>query len=292
MLTRVPGSVILTLLSLFFFSGCSAVPYKYGSGFEKQDVLQLRAGEAQIERGRPNDFVDGLGHYFLSLPSKLLLWNWQVDNHDISGETEVALQQYLAVNGLANVKVRLNQYAPGGEWRRLVKNTGMPGFFRYTFGVLATSFYTILPGRAFGGDHYNPYTNTINLYSDHSAIAMHEGGHAKDFARRSRWFKGWYSLMGILPFMPLYQEGVATGDTIGYLRQEKKIEEEKDAYKILYPAFSTYIAGEGLRWVRVDMWATYLAQLTVAVPGHIIGRIKAANVDIVPLDSAVPTGTE
>lgn len=264
---------------LFVVSGCATVPYKYGKGLERPDTLPLRQGEAQIERGRPVGFLDGLGHYVLSLPSKLILWNWQVDNHDVSGETEVELQKYLADNGLANVKVRLNQYAPGAEWRRLIKNTGMPGLFRYTFGVLTTSFYTIMPGRAFGGDYYNPYTNTINIYSDNRAIAMHEGSHAKDFARHGRWGKGWYALLRILPGAPLYQEAVATGDTIGYLRQEHKPEAEKEAYEILYPAYSTYITGEGLRWTRVDMWMAYLAQLTLAVPGHIVGRIKAANVD-------------
>ena len=41
-------------------------------------------------------------------------------------------------------------------------------------------FYTIFPGRVFGGDRYNPFTNTINLYSDHPSIALHEAAHAKD----------------------------------------------------------------------------------------------------------------
>ena len=56
---------------------------------------------------------------------------------------------------------------------------------------IANMFYTAFPERIFaafpfigGGDHYNPYTNTINIYSDHRAIVLHEGGHAKDFARR------------------------------------------------------------------------------------------------------------
>ena len=79
--------------------------------------------------------------------------------------TEASILEYLDANGLCNVKVRLNQYAPGGEWSRLVRNGEMPMAWRWTLGMLSVVFYTIIPERVFaglqGGDHYNPYTNTI-----------------------------------------------------------------------------------------------------------------------------------
>lgn len=229
-----------------------------------------------METGRSVPVLDGLGHYLFSLPSKLLLLNWQIDNHDISPETEQALRQYLTENHLENVKIRINQYAPGGEWHRLINNTGMPGFFRFTIGALSAGIYTILPGRLFGGDSYNPYTNTINLYSDSTPVALHEAAHAKDFTNRSRKFRGWYALMGILPFMPLYQEAKATGDVIGYTREQDLITSEKDAYQTLYPAYATYIAGEGIRWLTLDPWAGITITLAVTIPAHIAGRIKAS----------------
>jgi len=268
-------------LALLLLSGCAAVPYQYTENIEAPNLLELRPGEAQIERGRPVAFVDGIGHYFFSLPSKLILWNWRVDNHNVSAETEAALSAYLAANDLDNVKVRINQYAPGGEWRRLVLNRSINGFWRYTFGVIATTFYTIKPGRVFGGDNYNPYTNTINIYSDHSSIAVHEGAHAKDFATREH--KGSYAAARMIPLFPLYQEAVATGDAIGYVRDRELPEEERKGYKILYPAYGTYIAGEGLglaSWFTPISYPVQLGvQLGVAIPGHIVGRIKAANID-------------
>jgi hypothetical protein len=273
-----PGffSILLLLWSL---TGCATVPYHYGSGRERADFRPIRPAETQIDRGRPVPLVDGAGHYIVSLPSKLILLNWQVDNHRISAETETMLADYLAANELTGVKVRLNQYAPGGEWRRLFKNREMPGFFKYTVGLLTTSFYTVLPGRLFGGDNYNPYTNTISLYSDHPAIALHEAAHAKDFAAKSRGFRGWYAFIRLLPLMPLWQEAKATGDTVGYTIEERMTEEQKKSYKVLYPAYATYIAGEGLRWVSLDLWVSYAVQMAVAVPGHITGRIKAARVE-------------
>lgn len=276
--------LVMLLLALTLFSGCMAVPYTYTQEVEGGDVLALRTGEEQVHRGRPNAFVDGLGHYLFSLPSKLILWNWNIENHDISPETEAHLRDYLAANDLANVKVRINEYAPGGEWSRLVRNREVGGFWRYTLGVLTTVSYTIFPGRVFGGDHYNPFTNTINLYSDHASIALHEGAHAKDFAQRE--YKGWYAFLRMLPLVPLHQEGLATGDTLGFHYDRDEREERKDDYRVLYPAYGTYIAGEGLSAASWFGPVAYPVQLgvmaAVAIPGHIVGRIKAAGVDDEP----------
>lgn len=274
---------LLYACTVFFIVGCAVKPYTYNDGLEGPLTLELQEGESQIERGRPVAFVDGLGHYFFSLPSKLVLLNPDINNHNISFETEDSITQYLADNGLHNVKVRLNQYAPGAEWRRLIFNSEMPGFFRFTIGAISTSLYTIFPERVFGGllggDHYNPYTNTINLYSDSAAVALHEAAHAKDFISRSRGFKGWYSMMRILPLVPLYQEGKATGDAIGYTVDKEMGETEEDTYKTLYPAYMTYVAGEGLRWVAVEPWVSLGIQFAVAIPGHIVGNIRAATRD-------------
>jgi hypothetical protein len=269
------------MLSAYLLSGCATVPYSNGQDIERPNTLNLRPNEPQIERGRPNRFIDGLGHFVLSIPSKVLLLNWHVDNHNISQTSEDMLKRYLADNDLHNVKVRLNQYAPGAEWSRLFRNRSVGAGWRFTLGIISLMNYTIFPGRLFGGDEYNPYTNTIHLYSDHSAIALHEAGHAKDFTERK--YKGSYSALRMLPLVPLYQEALATGDAIGYFREKELAEEEKNAYKILYPAYGTYVGGEAFRWVQwwVDLppWAEYAVRYGSAIPGHILGRGKAFSVD-------------
>ena len=272
--------IISLILVLCLIAGCATIPYEYGEEIENELTYKLRDEEPQIERGRPVAFVDGLGHYVLSLPGKLILWNWKVDNHDISPETEEKLKQYLAENDLHNVKVRLNQYAPGAEYRRLFQNKAVGAGWRYTLGLITVTFYTILPGRAFGGDNYNPYTNTINIYSYHPSIVIHEGGHSKDMAKRT--YKGSVSALRVLPLVPLYQEAVATGDAIGYDRDKCLVEEEKEDYKILYPAYGTYIAGEGLQWVDVSIWVSYAVSFAAALVGHAVGRTKAVFVEEQP----------
>lgn len=262
-----PGCIALALLATY---GCATVPYRYGANIETPNTLRLREDEPQIERGRRVWVVDFLGNVF-GIPSKLLLLHWKVDRHFISAETEAALADYLAANDLRNVKVRLNQYAPAGEWSRLVRNRAVGVGWRATLGTLSMIFYTVLPGRLFGGDNYNPYTNTINLYSDLPAIALHEGGHAKDFAPR-RW-KGTYAFLYALPFFALYPEARATGDALGYLKAEGLAAREKEAYKVLYPAYATYVGGSFSDYFPYP--GVYLGPVLV---GHAVGRVKAAQV--------------
>lgn len=276
--------LLVGALAVTFLAACATAPYEFGSGIESGGTLPLRPDELQMERGRPHRLLDGLGHYVLSLPSKLILLNWQVDNHAISAEIEQALCVYLEENDLLNTKIRLNQYAPGNEWSRLVRNRNINGFWRYTVGVLTVAVYTALPQRAFGGDNYNPFTNTVNLYSDDRAIALHEAGHAKDFAQRDA--KGFYAALRILPLVPLFQEAKATGDAIGYERVLGGSDDEKHAYRALYPAYGTYLGGEAARWVAGPFWVPYALAAAGAVPGHVIGWVRSLFVPDRPAPDA------
>lgn len=277
---RLAGVLVVGLLAV----GCISTPYEYSRDVDGELTLRLRPGESQIERGRPNAFLDGVGHYLISLPSKILLLHWNVNDHHISPETEAALRVYLEENDLHSVKVRLNQYAPGDEWRRLAANRDVGAFWRWTLGLLSNTFYTILPGRFFagllGGDSYNPYTNTISLYSDSIPIALHEAGHAKDFAERSnRHWRGAYAAMRILPLAPLWQEGVATSDALSFLYEKDDTAGRKSAYRILYPAYGTYVGSVGGDYGRYlplgPGWVGFAIAYGPVVVGHVVGQSVA-----------------
>lgn len=265
--------VVNLIFTLIFLQSCATVPYTYQGELHPAKPPTIAEGESQISRGEPNIIADSLGHYFFSLPEKLILWNWNMGNHDISPETEAFLADYLKSNDLTDVKIRLNEYAPLDEFSRLTKNNSVGAGWRYTLGILVWAFDTILPGRIFGGDNYNPFTNSVNLYSDHIAVALHEAGHAKDFAGRN--WKGSYAAFRIIPLVPLYNEAIASDDAVSYLKEKNYCAKEVDAYKVLYPAYSTYIGGElvGLTPVKD------LVGLALVIPGHIAGRIKASNTE-------------
>ncbi len=292
--------LLLLLLIAVLQGACATTPYAPAVAPESELTLLLRDGEPQIERGRPHAWVDGFGHYFFSLPAKLILLDWRIDNHDISVETEQALREYLASNELCNVKVRLNQYAPGGEWQRLFRNREMPGGWRYTLGVLSVVFYTIFPERLFagfpfigGGDHYNPYTNTISLYSDRRPVALHEGAHAKDFAlQEGRHWKGFYAGSRAVPFagllVALWQEAVATNDALGYDAAHGEAADMRRAYRSLYPAYGTYLGGTAQQGASffTGGWVLYAIQYGTIVVGHAVGQTRALFVPDDPVEAS------
>ena len=253
--------------------GCASVPYQPGQNLVRQDTLRLRPAEPQVERGEPYWLIDGVG-WVLGIPGKIILWNRKVENHHVTTNTQEHLAGYLADNDLGQVKVRINQYAPHRDWSRLFRNKRVGWGWRYTIGVFAELYHTIIPGRLIGGDYYDPYTDTIHIFSDVPAVVLHEGGHAKDFAESDH--PGSYAALGLLPFTSLYFEKEATTDVIRYLRAHGTAEEERDAYKILFPAYGTYVGSElGI----LAAPAAPVLYVTGVLCGHVAGRIEAANVD-------------
>ena len=247
-------------------SGCATTPYKCGSTQRYITSPELAARtQPQIELGRPNVVIDSLG-WVWGIGAKLTLFDRRVENHRIDARTEAEIAAYLQENELSTVKVRLNQYRPLDDWGRLRANKSVGAGWRYTFGAMSVLGETILPGRVFGRDHYNPFTNTIHLYSNVPALALHEAGHSKDYARR-KW-KGTYAAIYFLPFAPLSQEAVATNDALSYIVANRDLEAQQEAYEILYPAYGTYVGNA----ISGPVPHGYFIGL---IGGHIAGRWKS-----------------
>lgn len=258
----------LVLLSLAL-GGCATTPYRYGVETVHSKAEQYPPMAQQVYQGAPHRVLDAADWYWPnSLLAKLLLWNSDIDSHEISAQTIDVMRRYLACNDLGHVQVLVNRYAPGNQWLRLFRNRSVGAGWRYTLGLLSVSLYTILPGRFFGGDAYNPYTNTIYLYSDDESVALHEAGHAKDFA--SRKYKGLHAALYALPFAALYYEARATSDALGYSLAEAEAAQLKEEYRTLYPAYSTYVGGNLLPNNPVGLLGV--------IPGHIVGGVRAAAV--------------
>jgi len=230
-----------------------------------------RDGEPQIERGESRPLIDAFG-WVWGIPSKIILWNRRVENHNVSPQTQQTIENYLAENKLDEIKVRINQYRPIDDWKRLTRHKGVAWPWRYTFGTVTVLGETIFPGRLFGGDHYNPYTGTIHLYSDLASVAIHEGGHAKDFARRS--YPGTYAAAYAVPLVPLWHERIATNDALAYFEMNGDRQIQMEAYHVLYPAYGTYVGG-GLSNLYPP-WGTplYIGGL---LSGHALGRWQTSN---------------
>ncbi len=270
---------VWTLLPAFALlllgTGCATVPYRIGQPINYIEGTPLSEGESQIMYGNSWGAADHIVGWVWpgSLLSKLVLLNYKVDSHLVSEESVEVLRDYLALNSLTNVKVRINEYSVRDEWRRTFRNKSIGAGWRYTLGFWSWLMYTAFPGRVFGGDNYNPYSNTINIYSDIPAILLHEGGHSKDFAKRE--WKGTYSFAYMIPFFNLYPEALATKDALSYLRSEQGLDLQKQGYNVLYPAYGTYLGGGIGEWLAFP-WG-YVAYAGGVIPGHIIGRVRSVT---------------
>lgn len=271
MLRRISTITLFAAGALLGLTACSTPPepyYRLDDHYLRQQV-EFNDEGPQIEVGRRIWILDGLNHYLLSLPSKILLLNWSYMDHRLPAEDKAVLEEYLEFNRLSSVKVRHNQYAPFSEFRRLVRNRAVGWPYRYTLGLVAWLQYTLIPDRLFGGlyggDHFNPFTNTVNVYSSDLAILLHEAGHAKDYTGHDS--KGTsFVLLRSVPGVDLIQEGAASADAVRFLHCFGYLDEEVDAYPSLIPAYSTYVgsyAPGGL-----------VGQLVAVVAGHVAGLVR------------------
>lgn len=253
-------------VAMLILPGCATIPYSFGTAQSYYSSPELAArGGTQIERGRPNVVLDTFG-WVWGIPGKIILFDRRVENHRIDSLTEAEIEAYLNDNELSTVKVRLNQYRPMDDWQRLGANKSVGAGWRYTLGAISVLGETVFPGRLFGSDHYNPFTNTIHVYSNVPALALHEAGHSKDFARR-KW-KGTYAAVYLVPAVPLYHEAIATNDTLGYVVTTRDHGSQQEAYEILYPAYGTYV-GDALSGV------VPFGYLAGVIGGHIAGQWKS-----------------
>jgi hypothetical protein len=262
------ASLLLVVFALGTLAGCASKPYRYGGDYHTACDAALRPNEPQIERGRRAPVLDTVG-WVVGIPAKIVMLDHHVSNHNVSPKTEESLQEYLAANGLDRVKVRINEYDPKGEWQRLNANKSVAWPIRYSIGTLSVVGYTLLPGRVFGGDTYNPFTNTINVYSDVPALAVYEGGFAKEYAETEH--KGLYAVGYVVPGVGFWQEMQASQDAMRYTQETGSPDEVKAAYRSISPAFAMNAAAPFSTFDGPVM-------LTALAAGHVSGQVKALRV--------------
>jgi hypothetical protein len=235
-----------------------------------------------VEHGRPHRFLDMMGRIF-GAPDQLLLWNRRVNNHAVSPHTEAMLVGYLQANDLPDVLVRVNQYAPRDEWRRLKANKRVGAGWRYTVGTLEWLLYTLVPGRLIGDDWYNPFTNTIHVYSDVPAIVLHEAAYSKNIHSRRR--PGTYAVIQYLPIVGMWYRTDATCDVLAYIKQcDGRPAESKEAEHILFPMYGGALGGQIGTLIPIPFMDSGLTLAGTAV-GPVMGRLHARKTPPAPEDS-------
>lgn len=256
------------LIGTILLAGCQSLSQNSGS-----NALSYRdsATGVQIERGRPNKVIDGVGWVF-GAPTKLALWDRRADNHDVSKKTERDVAQYLSRRGLEGSLIRVNQYDPIGEWGRLTANKRISPGWRYTVGTYNQVKYIFAPGRIFGGDWYNPYTDTTHVYSDIAPLAISRAAYAKDIREQSH--PGTYAATQEIPFVSLISTTRATNEALKYSQQYGNSAERSEAKRILSPDYGSSWGGQIASLVP---FGAPIGRLAGAAVGHATNQIRGEN---------------
>jgi hypothetical protein len=227
----------------------------------------------QIVQGQPNKVVDGAG-WVLGIPHKIILWDRRVDNHKVREETVSEVAQFADAYQLKDVCVRVNQYAPVDEWKRLTQNDRVSPGWRYTMGTLSLIGYTLLPGRLFGRDDYNPYTNSVYVYSDIPALGMEAAAYAKDV--QSRQYPGTYAAANSLPLVSIWHETINTQDTLAYLESNGNDRQQQEGVRVLYPNYGASVGGA----LDSSIGVGPILEISGAIIGHASGVYRASSIHL------------
>jgi len=215
--------------------GCSTF-----NAFEKRSLQNDQPLQhVQVQRGQPRPIIDIAGRV-LGLPNRIAIGKSGIDNHDISPATEMKIVNYLEQNGLDTVLVRSNQYAPFDELKRMVANDQIRPIWKSTFGTYNLLKYTLLPGRLTGGDWYNPYSNSLHVYSDVPSLAISRAAYAQDV--RTRVNPGAYVAIKDIPLVGLSHETTATQLALRWY--EDKPQEIEAAQEVLLPSYGASVGGQ------------------------------------------------
>jgi len=244
-------------------------PYRYGRFCPQIDD---ETKQVQVAYGRPQKTLDNIA-WAMGLWSRLLPLNSNVNVHIISDKTEDKLIAYLEDNDLSDVLVRVNQYDPKGEWRRLRENNRIGPGWKYTAGLLSMAHYTLIPGRVFGGDQYNAFTNTLYINSDVPAVVLHEAAYAKDIHSQS--MPGTYAVFNELPLISMWRHTKGVNDVLGYAQMNDDWNIERETYRVVYPQMgvqSTAVGGPFLHF-----WDGILLSVAGAAIGHATGQVAVSQ---------------
>ena len=262
------NAVLLTLSAvLATLSGCvhdqmSACSRSLSE--QSQSCSDNYASALDVRCGRPNRVIDSAGWLF-GVPRKLLLWDRRVDNHDVGSDTTQSIATFAEIHQIDGLCARINQYDPIDEFSRLRTNQTVAPGWRYTLGTMSVIGYTLIPGRVFGLDQYNPYTNSVYVYSDVPALAVEATAYAKDV--RSRALPGTYAAVNHLPFVSIWHESVNVRDAVAFVEQHGTPEERIEGLRVLHANYGSTVA--------VATGAGPVVQIGAAIAGQFTGRIQA-----------------
>jgi hypothetical protein len=260
-------------------SGCVQSSYRYG--VSNVDLLPyLPQGPNVVTLGGEHPRLDVIERT-VAYPRKWIRkWVPWLPKEELKSSEEKcasALEsatEYLDDNNLSGVYIDVREYDPQEQWRRLRSNDRIAPIFKYTGGTLRHVRYCILPGRVFGFDSYNAYTNTLCIDSASEASAVFHAGYVKKLYAEK--YPGIYMAANWLPIVPLWRDAVVSSDVLTYARSQQDWRLEKQLYPELYGRLAGDVVAQATSFVpAVAFYTRPVITQTGKVTGRLAGRAVA-----------------
>ena len=226
---------LLSLAALTLATGCIQKTYRYGIANEDR-LATLPRTPNLITVGGFHPRIDSIERTVQYPRNAYRKWfppsTPEADSTTLRLQAVQSATDYLDDNGLKGVFVDVREYNPREQWNRLQDNKLVSPFWKYTGGSLYHVGYCIFPGRAFGVDSYNGFTNTLSINSTSPSKSLLRAGYVKKLYEQR--YPGTYLAVNWLPIFPLFRDSAVASDVMTYARVKEKWPLEKELLPQVY----------------------------------------------------------
>jgi hypothetical protein len=183
---------------------------------------------------------------------------------------------YLDNNGLKGVFIDIREYDPGQQWQRLVDNNRVSPVWKYTLGSAYHLGYIILPGRAFGYDRYNPFTNTLSINSVRPSNTLFTAGYVKKIYGQR--YPGTYVAANLLPIMPLVRDTSIANDVLTYSHVQQEWRLKRELYPLVYGRLGGDVVSQATSLIPSMAYMPFYMSPLLTRAGRVTGRVTGTAI--------------
>jgi hypothetical protein len=272
---RLALGLIVVSCALSNCLGCVRSTYRYGVSDERL-VATLPQNPNVVSVGGVHPNIDRLGKVVQYPGTVLRKWFPSQDPFEqlpINKRREIAVAvatNYLDDNGLKGVFIDVLEYNPPLQWQRLVDNNRVSPVWKYSLGTAYHLGYSILPGRAFGYDRYNPFTNTLSINSARPSNTLFTAGYVKKIYDQR--YPGTYVAANLLPIMPLIRDTSIANDVLTYSHVQQEWRLKHELYPLVYGRLGGDVVSQATSLIPSMAYMPFYMSPLLSRAGRLIGK--------------------
>jgi hypothetical protein len=166
--------------------------------------------------------------------------------------------------------IDVHEYNPSQQWERLLNNDRISPGWKYTFGSAYHLGYTLLPGRAFGYDQYNPFTNTLSINSTNPGRALFNAGYVKKIYDQR--YPGTYVAANWLPILPLVRDVAVSNDVLTYSHFKQDWRLKSELYPQVYSRLGGDVVSQATSLIPSMAYMPFYMSPILTGSGRVVGR--------------------